>query len=279
MFYKSSLESDKIHIATYGKAKAILQLMEHFGAVSPFQEIYLFDQVQDLKRLLPYLPHNFIYRQDAPLGNKLLTNLKKCGTKQDMIPYFEKLKLQSDDHVLLVLPTQMPNLPRYESGGAFNVVINKGHNAMIEFVGRGFDARELTNGVALHELYILDWDDILFCDSGQELNRHKSKNLTADEYRKNRIDRMNYLSQSHFEPQAFEPFLPPDYHAIPNGVKTKILNDILFPLFTKMQFHVLPESQYWVCGNITTDNHIFPFEFSSMERLLSAPPCESVQEK
>lgn len=256
-------------INRYGKAKAILQLINHFPNISAFKELVLFTEVSDLQNYLPQLSGDFIYRQDQLIGSEHLNNIKKSGSMQDIVSYFKALKQQSDQNVLLVLSTNFQNLPRYISNGGFSVLINKGQNAIIEVVGKGFDAKELTNGLAVHEIYEIPFNEVLFCDSVIKLNNYLVKTCTQDEYNIQYQNRKDYLLGLTYLENDIKNYLQEQYSPVSNNVKSQLVNEVLFVLFEKMVVEEFESSSYWVCGNISDTDQIIPFEFSSVERIYS----------
>lgn len=269
MIYSSLKDTDASEILKYGKAKGVMQLYNILPAVCPFKTIKILTEPHDLKNIHP--SKYCTYRQDLKIGSKNIKNISKSGSLESMKDYFEKIKKEDENCVLLVLETKFQIPPRNDSQGGFNVMINKGQNVVIELVGKGFDARELTNGAALHESYLIPWNEVLFCNKANKLRNYKIKQVCPYEYCVQRQFREDYLKKSGYTGITNEN-LPHDYVAPSNSFKERVLNEIVFPLFCKVEFLEINLSRhFWCTGNIGKNDMLIPFEISSAERVLEKP--------
>ena len=269
MILKSSNKEDLPKLLNYGKAKGIIRLNQLMPTLTPFKEVILVDNYEDLLKIHKNLPDNYFYRRDFPLNISLSSRVPKSGKKENILEFFKQMKEQSSDSALLILPCDIENLPRYISNGAFNVAINKGENVIIEFVGKGFDARELTHGTVCHESYNIPWYSILFCNNVVKLNKYKIAGTMQEQYEITRQERIKYLKKINTTDEQIDNYLPKNYVAPKDFVKKQILEKIVFPLFLESEKTNDKNLKYsWVCGNITDKNIIMPYEYSTPERIV-----------
>lgn len=259
----SSKDSSHVSkILSYGKAKGIMQLIEYLPNLSPFEHILLVNNENELNVALKYLENKtYIYRQDAPIGTPIKTNL----VKTDVLPYFRAIKQLDERNAMLMITTKYEVGKRSAMRGGFNVVVCQNKHVLIEFVGRGFDSRELTNGIAVHESYCLPWDEVLFCNTTNRLRTHLKSKVSEEEYAQSRERRLEYLKSSLLY-QSFD--VPERYTPIPDYLKEQILDDIVYPMFVKSQDNIIHEKEFWVTGVITNEGKVCPFEISTQERVM-----------
>ena len=79
--------------------------------------------------------------------------------------------MQGPNGVVLCMKAKEKGVHRYENDGAFNILFNMGQSIIIELVGKGFDGHELTQGLALHEYYIIPWEKVLFMGNRKDLEK------------------------------------------------------------------------------------------------------------
>ena len=279
MILKSSNENDLPKLLNYGKAKGILRLNKLMPTLTPFKEVILVDSFEDLLKIQKTLPENYFYRRDLPLNIELGKRTPKSGKKENMLEFFKKMKETEPKSALLILPSDIKNLPRYVSNGAFNVAINKGENVILEFVGKGFDARELTHGTVCHETYNIPWYAILFCNNVIKLNKYKVSSITEKEYQATREERIKYLNKIGATAEQIDEYLPKNYVAPKNSVKELILDKIVFPLFLESQTMKDNNLNFsWICGNITDKNIVMPYEYSTPERVIKNYTAKNVEQ-
>lgn len=267
MMLRSSNPNHIQPLSQWGKANGILRLNKFLPQATAFYEIVVIDKLEDLISFLPNLPKNYFYRRDSHIGSTFSTRVSKDGNQNNIVDYFKRMKETSSHLALLIIFSKVENLPRYISNGGFNVAIKQNEEIIIEFVGKGFDAKELTNGICVHETFSIPWDSVLFCDSAAKLEKFKTFSASQSEYNQSKNYREKYLNKIGHENQEYAPHLPQECGFVSNFVKEEILNKIVFPLYVEMLTNNTCFNNHWVCGNISHKDEIAPFEFSSIERI------------
>lgn len=255
---------NKNSLLSYGKAKGIIQLINFLPKISPFEQILLVENKRELYAAMNFLQNKkFIYRQDAPIGTQLGKNLPKT----EVFSYFDAIKYQNEKNVLLLITTKTELPKRDNSFGGFSVSMKKGQDIRIDFTGKGFDSRELTNGIAAHESYSIPWNEVLFVNKAEKMNKFLAKKVTENEYERDRESRIEYLQKCGFSDLQSYSSVPTKYIPTSNFTKTLVLNEILYPMFVKM-CDANFEKEYWITGIITENMELCPFEISCDERVM-----------
>lgn len=268
MILNSLKKNDIPQIINYGKARGVIRLNKLLPDLTPFKEFLVVEDYKDLQLVYNFLPDNYYYRRDLPLGEEISKRVEKSGDPKDIKDYFLKMKELNPNGALLIMFSDISNNPRYSNNGAFNIAINKGESLVIEFVGKGYDGRELSHGSVCHECYIIPWNEFLFCDNASKLNKYKATTLTQEKYNEGRVVRENYLKKTGVDQKLIDEHLPKEYVPLNDYVKKQILNQIALPLFINSVENNYEHLNYsWVCGIVTNENKIMPFEFSCPERV------------
>jgi hypothetical protein len=267
MILRSSNPNHIQMLEKWGKANGVLRLNKFLPEATAFGEIFLINSLLDLEIFFPQLPKNYFYRRDSLIGAKFSQRVSKDGDQKNIYQYFSNMKNSNKNLSLLIIESKVENLPRYISNGAFNVSIQHEDSIIIELLGHGFDAREITHGLASHEIYKISWDDILFCDNTLKLENYKIHKVDEKTYLNDYTVRMEYLQNLNFDTEDIKKHLPMQYTAPSNFVKEKILNHIVLPIYLESISKNQNFDNHWVCGNITNKDELAPFEFSSTERI------------
>lgn len=257
----------------YGKAKGIILLNKYLPQLYPYKKITIISSIDEWNQIKDKVPDRIMSRTDTKIGDT--KNVRISGTsgkKEDIPKELEEIKRQNPDGVLLLLNMKTPVIPRYEEDGGFNVAFNINENVIIELVGKGFDGRELTREKAVHERYVIPWNEVLFIRDKYDMLKSKtiSKYIVDDkEYKRTREDRIEFLKEMEGDTEAIYSNVPEQYKAIDEEIIRSILNDVIFEL-CKRKSELLRDGLRTcnIQGNIV-DGKVVPIEIFRPERLIA----------
>lgn len=259
----------------YGKAKGIFLLNKYLPDLYPYKKIQIISSIEEWDKIKDKLPERVTTRTDTKIGDNRNVRISGTSGKKEDVPLeIEELKKQNPDGVLLLLDTKSPTIPRYENDGGFNVGFNINENVVIELVGKGFDGRELTREKAVHERYVIPWDEVLFIRNKKDMT--KSRNVSMyeicdDEYKRTRQERVEFLNEKEKEidREIIEENVPIAYKELDEEIIKNILDDVILEL-CKRKDELLRDGlrNFNVQGNIV-DGKIVPWEIFRPERLIA----------
>ncbi len=259
----------------YGKAKGIFLLNKYLPDLYPYKKIQIISSIEEWNKIKDKLPERVTTRTDTKIGDYRNVRISGTSGKKEDIPLeLEEVKKQNPDGVLLLLNTKFPTIPRYENNGGFSVGFNINENVVIELVGKGFDGRELTREKAVHERYIIPWNEVLFIRNKKDMIKNRNVlmyEICDDEYKRTRQERLKFLGEIEKETdkEIIEENVPIAYKELDEEIIKSILDDIILEL-CKRKNDLLRDGlkNFNVQGNIV-DGKIVPWEIFRPERLIA----------
>lgn len=276
-----SIKIDPNDIMTYGKAKGIALLKKYLPGLNPFKTIQIVSTNEQWKKIQNQFSDRLTFRTDTKIGDSRNVRIEGASGKKEEVPeVLEQIKRQNPDAVLLLLETETPQIPRYENDGGFNVGFNLNESVVIELVGKGFDGRELTRDKAVHERYVIPWNEILFMRNKADLmkNRNVEKSMVEpEEYQRTRQERMTFLKSVGCDDRILQESIPENYSQVDSSIIDSILEDVVFAIYKRKG--ELPKDglkNFNIQGNIV-DGKLVPWEIFRPERLISN--IKNIEEK
>lgn len=258
----------------YGKSKGAFLIQKYLPNLNIFKNLTIIHSINEWNDVKDKFGDFIAYRIDYPIGSNHSNSIPGASGFANSIPEaLAKTKKQTLDGVILLMSTKEPAIPRYENDGGFNVLFNSGSEIIIEIVGKGFDAHEITQGLAVHERYQIPWNEVLFMRNRLDLlkNRFVTKTLvTPQNYTRQRANRIKFLEKDcHYDFNKFEKSIPEHYSLVSDKIISSILNDVIFELIKKQsQLRGDRLNNFGVQGNLV-HGCVQPWEIFRTERLLT----------
>ena len=258
---------------TYGKAKGMVLLEKYLPDLNPFKNINIISSIEQWEQVKDNYSDRVTCRIDTKIGDKRNVRIEGAsGKKEDVPDILKNIKSRNPDAVLLLLETQRDVFPRYENQGGFNVLFNLNESVIIELVGKGFDGRELTREKAVHERYVIPWEDALFIRNKMDLQKNKNVEkylVDGDEYKRTRDERIQFLNSIEKNKDEIEKAVPKTYQQVSDHLIEDILNKIIFNMYQrKRELYEDNLKMFTVMGNIV-DGKLEAWEIFRPERLIS----------
>lgn len=160
----------------YGKASGMLLAQRFFRNIFPFHDVVLIRDLKEWEKIKDEYGDNVIHRIDYPIGLSK-RNIIDSNGYADSIPHLiEAVRKQSKIGVIMLWKSSKEIVPRYLATGGFNISFSIDQKIVIELVGQGFDGSDLTQGRALHERYVIDWN-------AAKMNKDKNDYVPSLDYR------------------------------------------------------------------------------------------------
>lgn len=258
---------EQMELSKYTKAGGIGLLAKYLPELNPFSNLIIIKSLEAWKEIEARMPDRVMCRIDNLLGKQQVKLQNTSGKKEDIEKYINEIKTQDEDAVLLLLENKYPNIPRYESTGGFNIHFDIGNCIIMELVGKGFDGGDVTSGQAIHERYIMPWNEVLWIKDRHSLEKNSLVKyvIEKEKYSKTRETRMNTLLKLENDTNKIEE-VPKAYMKIDSERIKDILDKIILPLYERsIELEADGLKRFAVQGNIHEEN-LIPFEICTSKR-------------
>lgn len=256
----------------YGKAKGELLVRKYLPKRCPFESIDIISTIKEWEAIKDNYREFIFNRVDYPIGKAEKNAAELTSDNPESIPdLIKKVNMQGPNGVVLCMKAKEKGVHRYENDGAFNILFNMGHSIIIELVGKGFDGHELTQGLALHEYYIIPWEKVLFMGNRKDLEKDEDvikRFVDSKAYAKQRENRVKMLKDKcyHNDFDKIEENVPKEYKKLDDNIIRDILDNIVFEMVrqeNKLRRDSL--TKFGVQGNIVRGKAV-PWEIFVPER-------------
>lgn len=218
---ESTDEADKrrklkdIGIDNYKKLKGILAGVEYFpGCISPTQ-IGLVRSAEEWRKIARnFSSEEVVLRFDSKSGD-VSQFISSQAVRTDMLGWYlehpckptkgEEGQIEQQNPISLeeagaiAIIEEFDNMElidRVKTLGAFNITINYGKPICLEWVGEGFDGRELCQGEGPHFGWEFPWEEAIFLTPYSICDLHYYRKRTTRKYYKEHLrpERVKYLN-------------------------------------------------------------------------------------
>lgn len=153
--------NDRLQMMNYHRAKDMLNLLQFFPELSPVRNLTIVESIDDYNANYEFCK-NFLTQRNDTLVTK--TPVKSIEVAESnplvVIDTFKKLKEMNKDGVMVLFDVNCKYSARYERYAGISVRVDLGECVYIEAVSKGFDGREVSKGICVHERYYIPWFEL-----------------------------------------------------------------------------------------------------------------------
>lgn len=263
--------SKKEHIPLinmYKKCKGITLVDKYLPELSPLNKMYVIDSLEDWEKVENKFPiHMMTARCDCPKGvNGKLPN-GQTFNRDRVREYIEEVKSAVPNAVIILEDMKDGSNERIHTQGGVTLDIQVGDHVYMDYVGPGFDCRELCIGKAVHESWNIPWEEVPFMKDSA-IKKYKTTEVSQKEYVETAKERMLFLIKA-FPDRKDEILeaMPKRYDGISRQIFRDIREQVIFPLW--LQHEQLSRdglSSFGVEVNIVEDGILVPMEIQVPDR-------------
>lgn len=209
----------------YYRASDMINLLQFFPSASPVRDLTIIEDVEDYLSHINEIKQLDCGRVDTLKGRIPATGIEVGDTKT-FIPTLENLKTVDKEGVLLLFRVEGARSQRYgrDAGIAVSVDLDNGIN--IEAVSKGFDGREISKGICVHErIYIPMLAIRGLCISN--FKDYRNFIINQDDYVKTRQERIEFLKSVGYSEVEILPEIPEEYKEIPDYVWLSVIRNVI----------------------------------------------------
>lgn len=222
-------KEDVEEMMQYHRTRDMIKLLIYFPELSPVENLTIVKSIDDYIENYEILKNLSGERNDTLITKPSMKSIEGTGKNPDIKSIFKKVKELDEDGVLVLFSLNHAPSERYERYAGISVAVSVGKNVYIEAVGKGFDGREVSKGLSVHERYSLPWFELRNCNITNFKN-YQTYRITDTDYEKSRIDRVKFLKSIHLPVAEIEKEVPITYQDIPNFIWIDVIQNILLKL-------------------------------------------------
>ena len=255
-------------INTYKKCKGIALVDKYLPKLSPLNKMYVINSMEDWEKVENEFPIQMMTaRCDCPKGiNGKLPN-GQTFNRDRVRGYIEEVKSAVPDAVIILEDMKSGSNERIHTQGGVNLDIQIGDHVYMDYVGPGFDCRELCIGKAVHETWNIPWEEVPFMKDSA-IQKYKTMEVSQREYIETAKERALFLIKA-FPDRKDEILetIPKRYNGISRQIFRDVREQVIFPLW--LQHEQLSKDRLRSFGvevNIVEDGTLVPMEIQVPDR-------------
>ena len=140
-----------------------------------------------------------------------------------------------------------------------------GHKVYVDFLGKGFDMGFITKGKENHELWSIDWEDVLFV-TPNNMNKYRQYIISNNDYLQSARRRLQHLLKIGYSAEYIKGKIPKTYSPMPPSIKEMLLDEIVFPMYSKESALKRDGLTSFGVQGMVIDGKLFPIEMNRRER-------------
>ena len=255
-------------INMYKKCKGIALVDKYLPKLSPLNKMYVINSLEDWEKVEHEFPVQMMTaRCDCPKGvNGKLPN-GQTFNRDRVRGYIEEVKSAVPDAVIILEDMKSGSNERIHTQGGINLDIQIGDHVYVDYVGPGFDCRELCTGKAAHETWNIPWNEVPFLKDS-EITKYKTSEISQEEYVETAKERILFLIKAF--PDRKEEILqtmPKRYNGISRQIFRDVREQVIFPLWLQHE-QLLRDGlgSFGVEVNVVEDGTLVPMEIEVPDR-------------
>lgn len=218
--------NDKKKMMQYYRTSDMLNLLYFFPDLSPIKDLTIVENEEDYLKNKEFLESFNQNRVDTLKGRTPILGIENAGNSNCFYDTLKKVKEKDSLGVLVLFNINSEPTERYERYAGISVRVDLGESVYIEAVSKGFDGREVSKSICIHERYFIPWFDLrkLNISNFKEYQTYKISDI---DYQKTRNERVNFLKSIGLDYNTFSQCIPYDYQEIPDFIWLDVITNLL----------------------------------------------------
>ena len=268
MILKLSNKEHRPLINQYKKCKGIALVDRYLPELSPINKMYVINSLEDWEKVEKEFPDEMMtVRCDCPRGINGKLPSGQTFKRDRVREYIKEVKSAVPEAVIILEDMKKGSNERIHTQGGIGLDIKIGDHVYIDYVGPGFDARELCSGKATHETWTIPWDEVPFMKDSA-IKKYKTSEISQREYVETARERIMFLINA-FADRKEEIFqtMPKRYNGIRRQLFRDVTEQVIFPLW--LQHEQLARDGLGTFGveiNVAEDGTLVPMEIDVPDR-------------
>ena len=249
----------------YHRASDMIDFLFFFPEASYIERLAIALDYNDYLENKDYLDSFDSYRIDSPKEYSIIEGIEGNGMVPNVEELFKKVKLKNKHGVVLFFDLEGKQTKRYKCDAGISVNVNLYEDVCIEAVGKGFDGREISKGICVHERYLIPWFELKFLTL-DNFHKYKIYEINQDRYYEARKNRIDYLLSLGEKKEDFIDYIPSVYKDIPDEVWSDLIQTILVGLYKKEDILEKSNFKHFAIGGNVVSNKCFIWQMYNKDR-------------
>lgn len=218
---------DRIEMMNYHRTRDMINLLTFFPDLSPIRNLTIVKSYEDYENNFEFCKGFTTQRNDTLITKPSMKSIEVVETNPMVIKNtFEQVKKLDNDGVVVLFDLCHEPSERYQRYAGISVGVSLGNGIYIDSVGRGFDGREVSKGIASHERYYIPWFDLRTCNIGN-FKKYRTYLISDEEYEKTRDARIEFLTSLGLGHELVSEFIPEKYIEIPDFIWLDVIKNLI----------------------------------------------------
>lgn len=258
--------NDRLQMMNYHRAKDMLNLLQFFPELSPVRNLTIVESIEDYNANYEFCKNFLNQRNDTLITKPSVKSIEVAESNPLVVrDTFKKLKKMDKDGVMVLFDVNCKYSERYERYAGISVRVDLGECVYIEAVSKGFDGREVSKGICVHERYYIPWFDLRkLCI--KNFKNYRTYLISQEEYEKTRNERIAYLESLKVDANLLASSIPKVYQEIPDFIWLDIITNLLKKL--EKNEDILQKSGFtnFAISGHTEGKHFAPWQMFDKKR-------------
>lgn len=255
-------------IYQFKKCQGIALVDKYLPKLSPLKKMYVIDSVEDWEKVENEFPVQMMTaRCDSKEGINVYLPSGQTFNRSRVRGYIEEVKSADPDAVIILEDMKSGTNERIHTQGGISLDVKIGDYIYMDYVGPGFDCREICTGKATHEAWNIPWGYVPFLKDA-DMFKYKTMEISQREYIETLKERISFLINAF--PDRKEEILetiPKIFAGMNRQIFRSVREQIIFNLY--LQHDQLSKDGldgFGVEINVVEDGTLVPMEIQVPER-------------
>lgn len=217
---------DREKMMNYYRTSEMSNLLFFFPSLSPVKDLIIIESVEDFLANRDYYNSFDQNRVDTIKGRKPILGIENAGKSNGFYDTILRVKEKDPLGVLVLFNINSTPSERYERYAGISVRVDLGDKVIIEAVSKGFDGREVSKNICVHERYDIPWYDLRKV-SIDTLKKYQTYEIDNKDYHVTRYKRIEFLKSIGLNSDIVSKYIPKDYERIPDFVWKSVIRNLL----------------------------------------------------
>ena len=260
-----TLDKDMEKMKNYHRASDMIDFLFFFPEASSLEKLAIVLDKDDYLNNKEYLDSFDSYRIDSPKEYSIMEGIESDGLKTDFIKLFDRIKKKNEHAVILFFDLKGDPTKRYKCNAGISINVNLYEDVCIEAVGKGFDGREISKGICVHERYLIPWFELRGVTI-DNFYKYKIYQIDQDKYYETRKNRIDYLLSIGENKEDFINYIPSKYQNITSDIWEDLIQNVLVNLYKKEDILEKSNFKNFAVGGNAFNNKCFIWQMYNKDR-------------
>lgn len=217
---------DREEMVKYHRTKDMINLLTFFPDISPVCDLTIVKSIDDYISNYDYCSKLPMVRNDTLITKPDMKSIETRGMNVSIFDIFDKIKKIDNDSVLVLFNLCHKPSERYERYAGISIGVSLGEGVYIDAVSKGFDGREVSKGLAIHERYFIPWFELRRCNINNFKN-YRNYLINDIDYLRTRNERIAFLESIGVNRDIALENVSEQYQEIPDFIWLDVIKNII----------------------------------------------------